>query len=69
LRIFENSAFYQAFAGWLSMLTAGLAKMDQIAPDNKIDWKALAEPNYYLGQTEHFIDRVLEQVRTVSSAD
>ena len=44
-------------------------QLGRIAPDNKIDWKALAEPDNYLGQTGHFIDRVLEQVRTVSPAD
>jgi hypothetical protein len=41
----------------------------EIAPKNKIDWEALAKPENYLGQTEHFIDSVLEQVRTIGSAD
>jgi len=35
----------------------------EIAPKNKIDWEALAKPENYLGQTEHFIDRVLEQAK------
>jgi len=34
-----------------------------MAPKNKIDWKALAKPENYLGQTQHFVDRVLEQVK------
>jgi 3-carboxy-cis,cis-muconate cycloisomerase len=38
-------------------------KFGEIAPKNKIDWKALAEPENYLGQAEHFIDRVLEQAQ------
>jgi 3-carboxy-cis,cis-muconate cycloisomerase len=37
-------------------------KFSEIAPINKIDWEALAEPGNYLGQTEHFINRVLEKV-------
>jgi 3-carboxy-cis,cis-muconate cycloisomerase len=36
---------------------------DEIAPKNKIDWTALANPANYLGQSEQFIDRVLEQAR------
>ena len=35
----------------------------EIAPKNKIDWQALVKLENYLGQTEHFIDRVLEQVK------
>jgi 3-carboxy-cis,cis-muconate cycloisomerase len=33
-----------------------------MAPENRIDWEALAKPENYLGQTQRFIDRVLEQV-------
>lgn len=40
-------------------------KFGEIAPKNKIDWEALAKPENYLGQTEHFIDRVLEQAKKV----
>ena len=43
-------------------------KIGEIAPKNKIDWEALAKPENYLGQTGHFIDRVLEQAKTVSPA-
>jgi len=32
----------------------------ETAPGNQIDWKSLAEPENYLGQTQHFIDRVLD---------
>lgn len=35
----------------------------RMAPQNKIDWEALAQPENYLGQTQQFIDRVLEQVK------
>ena len=35
----------------------------EIAPQNKIDWNELARPENYLGQTAHFIDSVLEQVK------
>jgi 3-carboxy-cis,cis-muconate cycloisomerase len=38
-------------------------KVSEIAPHNNIDWEALAKPENYLGQTEQFIDRVLEQVK------
>ena len=34
-----------------------------VAPNNKIDWQALAKPENYLGQAEHFIDRVIEQAK------
>ncbi len=44
-------------------------QFSEIVPQNKIDWEALAKPENYLGQTEHFIDSVLEQVRTIKSAD
>ena len=39
----------------------------QIAPENKIDWDALARPENYLGQSGQFIDRVLEQVNNYRS--
>ena len=35
----------------------------EVAPQNKIDWEALAKPENYLGQSELFIDRVLDQVK------
>ncbi len=38
-------------------------KFGEMAPKNTIDWVALAKPENYLGQTEYFIDRVLEQVK------
>jgi hypothetical protein len=38
----------------------------EIAPKNKIDWIALAKPENYLGQTQYFIDRVLEQVKNIN---
>jgi 3-carboxy-cis,cis-muconate cycloisomerase len=41
----------------------------ELAPKNKIDWEALAKPENYLGQTQHFIDCVLKQAKTISSAD
>jgi len=37
-----------------------------MAPKNKIDWKALAKPENYLGQSDYFIDRVLEQVKNIN---
>jgi 3-carboxy-cis,cis-muconate cycloisomerase len=39
----------------------------EIKPTNKIDWEALARPENYLGQTKRFIDRVLVQVKQLSS--
>lgn len=41
----------------------------EIAPKNKIDWEALARPENYLGQTQRFIDRVLEQVKQLSEME
>ncbi len=41
----------------------------EIAPKNKIDWEALAKPENYLGQTQRFIDRVLEQVKQHSELE
>jgi 3-carboxy-cis,cis-muconate cycloisomerase len=38
----------------------------EMAPQNKIDWETLAKPENYLGQTQRFIDRVLEQVKQQS---
>ncbi len=38
----------------------------QIAPGNSINWEALAKPENYLGQTQHFIDRVREYARRLS---
>lgn len=40
-----------------------------ISPNNKIDWEKLAKPENYLGQTQHFIDRVLEQVKNINPTD
>ena len=51
-----------------SMIDVVRHKIGEIAPKNKIDWEALAKPENYLGQTGHFIDRVLEQAKTVSPA-
>ena len=53
----------------LSLIDVVRQQFGEIAPKNKIDWEALAKPENYLGQTQHFIDRVLEQAKTVSSAD
>lgn len=39
-----------------------------VAPENKIDWEALAKPENYLGQTQRFIDRVLEHVKQLSGS-
>ena len=38
-------------------------RLGRMAPQNNIDWEALAQPENYLGQSQQFIDRVLEQVR------
>lgn len=38
-------------------------KVCAVAPQNKIDWQALAKPENYLGQTQRFIDRVLEHAK------
>ena len=40
-----------------------------MAPKNKIDWEALAKPENYLGQSDYFIDRVLEKAGRVKSGD
>ena len=52
-----------------SLIDVVKQQFGEIVPGNKIDWEALAKPENYLGQARHFIDRVLEQARTVSSAD
>lgn len=38
-------------------------KHSETAPQNKINWDALARPENYLGQGSYFIDRVLEQAK------
>ena len=35
----------------------------EIAPGNKIDWKALSKPENYLGQADKFIDRVIGEAK------
>ena len=49
-----------------SLIEVVKKQFSQIAPQNKIDWKALAQPENYLGQVEHFIDSVLAQVKRPS---
>jgi 3-carboxy-cis,cis-muconate cycloisomerase len=39
-----------------------------MAPGNRIDWEALAKPENYLGLTQRFIDRVLEQVKRLAAS-
>lgn len=39
-----------------------------MAPGNRIDWEALAKPENYLGQTQRFIDRVLEQAKQLAAS-
>ncbi len=46
-----------------SLIEVVKQKFGATAPQNKIDWETLAKPENYLGQTQHFIDRVLEQVK------
>ncbi|MBT8364136.1 MAG: 3-carboxy-cis,cis-muconate cycloisomerase [Deltaproteobacteria bacterium] len=47
----------------LSLIDVVKQQFSAMLPENKIDWKALAKPENYLGQTQRFIDRVLEQVK------
>ena len=47
----------------LSLIDVVKQQFGAMLPENKIDWKALAKPENYLGQTQRFIDRVLEQVK------
>jgi len=58
-----------AVAKDLSLIDVVRQQFGAIAPQNKIDWEALAKPENYLGQTEHFIDRVLEQVKNINPTD
>jgi len=37
-----------------------------VSPENEIDWQSLAKPENYLGQTQRFIDRVLEHAKQLS---
>ena len=46
-----------------SLIDVVRKKFGEILPKNIIDWEALAKPENYLGQAEHFIDRVLEQAK------
>ena len=46
-----------------SLIEVVRQKHSETAPQNKINWKALAKPENYLGQTQQFIDRVLEQIK------
>ena len=50
----------------LSLIEIIQKQSGEIAPGNEIDWDALAKPENYLGQSEQFIDRVLEQVKRPS---
>jgi 3-carboxy-cis,cis-muconate cycloisomerase len=50
----------------LSLIDVVKQQFGEIAPKNKIDWIALAKPENYLGQTQYFIDRVLEQVKNIN---
>lgn len=52
-----------------SLIDVVKQQFGEIAPKNKIDWQALAKPENYLGQTQHFIDRVLEQVRSIRDTE
>jgi 3-carboxy-cis,cis-muconate cycloisomerase len=47
----------------LSLIDVVKQQFDAMLPENKIDWKALAKPENYLGQTQRFVDRVLEQAK------
>jgi len=44
-----------------SLIDVVRQQFGEAAPQNKIDWQALAKPENYLGQTQRFIDRVLDQ--------
>jgi len=46
-----------------SLIDVVKQQFGEIVPGNKIDWETLAKPENYLGQAQHFIDRVLEQGR------
>jgi 3-carboxy-cis,cis-muconate cycloisomerase len=46
-----------------SLIEVVKLQFGETAPQNKINWDALAKPENYLGQTQRFIDRVLEQVK------
>jgi 3-carboxy-cis,cis-muconate cycloisomerase len=46
-----------------SLIDVVRQKFGEIVPKNMIDWEALAKPENYLGQAEHFINRVLELVK------
>jgi 3-carboxy-cis,cis-muconate cycloisomerase len=50
-----------AVAEGRSLIDVVRQQFGEMAPRNKIDWEALAQPENYLGQTPRFIDRVLEQ--------
>lgn len=52
-----------------SLIDVVRQKFGEIIPKNIIDWEALAKPENYLGQAEHFIDRVLEQARSIRDTD
>ena len=53
----------------LSLIDVVKQQFGAMLPENKIDWKALAKPENYLGQTQRFIDRVLEQIRSRIDTD
>jgi 3-carboxy-cis,cis-muconate cycloisomerase len=52
-----------AAAGNRPLIDVVRQKFGEIAPQNEIDWEALAQPENYLGQADYFIDRVLGQVK------
>ena len=61
--ILGNGPCAVAAAENLSLIHVVKQRFGEIAPQNKINWDALAKPENYLGQTQQFIDRVLEQVK------
>jgi len=46
-----------------SLIEVVREQFDETAPQNKIDWEALAKPENYLGQSQRFIDRVLDEAK------
>jgi 3-carboxy-cis,cis-muconate cycloisomerase len=46
-----------------SLIEAVRQQYSRMAPQNYMDWEALAKPENYLGQTQRFIDRVLDLVK------
>jgi 3-carboxy-cis,cis-muconate cycloisomerase len=56
-----------ALAGEKPLIAVVRDLTEDAVPDAGIDWEALSDPGNYLGETQHMIDRVLENANKLSA--